>query len=280
MIRSARQLTFAALGAALLVSSAAPASAQTWTGFHIGGSVGRALQITDTDKFVEFDTDLDGSFMDTVRTVSGADAFSPGFCLGLAEGPQPSAGCADDEDGIDFGGRAGYDWQSGAVVFGALVDVSKADITSSVTAFSTTPAFYAFTREVNYIAAFRGRVGVDLGQLLVYGTGGPAWASLDETFTSSNGVNVFVPGKGVVTGVTAWGYQAGGGVELMLVDNVGIYTEYLFTSIDDRDDAVVRSQGPTSATNPFILVNPAGTDLRRTDRLDYQTFRAGLSIRF
>lgn len=31
-----------------------------------------------------FDTSLDGNFTDTVRTVAGADAFSPGFCGGAA----------------------------------------------------------------------------------------------------------------------------------------------------------------------------------------------------
>ena len=56
--------------------------------------------------------------------------------------------------------------------------------------------------------------------------------------------------------------------------------EYLFTSLNDKVDGTVRSQGPAPATNPFILVNAAGTDLRRKDRFEFQTLRVGLSYRF
>jgi len=37
-------------------------------------------------------------------------------------------------------------------------------------------------------------------------------------------------------------------------------------------------QGP--ATNPFILVNPAGTNMQRTDKFEFQAVRVGLSYRF
>ena len=234
----------------------------------------------DADEAVAFDTNLDGGFGDTIRTAAGADAFSPGFCAGIAMGSQPAAGCTEEEDGIDFGGRVGYDRQIGNLVIGALVDVSKADVTDGVSAFSTTPAFYAFAREVNYVAGLRGRIGVGNERVLVYGTGGGAWANIDHVFTSSNGVNTFVPAKDTATSDNSWGYQAGGGVELRLGTRWSVTGEYLFTSIDDRDEATVRTQGPAPATNPFILVNGSGTDLQRTDRFEFQALRLGLSYRF
>ena len=266
----------------LVFASAAPATAQAqnWTGAYAGVTIGAALQMDDADESVAFDTNLDGTFADTVRTVAGADAFSPGFCAGIAMGAQPAAGCSEDEDGIDFGGRVGYDRQMGRLVIGALVDVSKADITDGVSAFSTTPAFYAFGREVNYVAGLRGRIGVGNERVLVYGTGGGAMANIDHVFTTSNGVNTFVPAKNTSTSDNSWGYQAGGGVELRLGLRWSVTGEYLFTSIDDRDEATVRTQGPAPATNPFILVNASGTDLQRTDRFEFQALRLGLSYRF
>lgn len=265
---------------ALCLTAGSPADAQTWSGPYVGGTVGAGLQRDDASESVTFDTNLDGAFADTVRTAAGADAFSPGFCDGIAAAAQPSAGCADDEDGVDLGVRIGYDRQMGPLVVGGLVDLSRTDVTDGVSAFSTTPAFYAFSRELTYVAGFRGRVGVGSSRVLVYGTGGGAWGRIEHLFTTSNGVNAFVPAKDVEHSENSWGYQAGGGVEVRLGARLSVTGEYLFTSLDDGDEGTVRSQGPAPATNPFILVNPSGTDMRRTDRFEFQAVRAGLSYRF
>ena len=159
---------------ALALSSAVPAGAQTWTGGYLGGSIGTGIPRADAyaEETVLFDTNLDGTFSDTVRTAAGADAFSPGFCGGIAVGSLPSAGCVEDEDGIDIGGRAGYDWQMGGLVFGALVDISTTDVIDGVPAFSTTPAFYAFSRELNYVGGLRGRLGGGSDRVLVMAPAG------------------------------------------------------------------------------------------------------------
>ena len=119
-----RCITRAALASALTLAGSSLAAAQTtWTGPYVGATVGAGFQMDDADETVTFDTNLDGMFTDTVRTIAGVDAFSPGFCPGIATGPTPGAGCSEDEDGLDVGGRAGYDWQRGMLVVGALVDV-------------------------------------------------------------------------------------------------------------------------------------------------------------
>ena len=275
-----RFATRATTACALTVAMATMADAQTWTGPYLGATIGAGIQRDDAGETVGFDTNLDGDFADTVRTAAGADAFSPGFCGGIAMGSLPAAGCVEDEDGIDFGGRVGYDWQRGNIVVGALVDVSSTDVTDGVSAFSTTPAFYAFSRELKYVAGLRGRIGAGNNRVLVYGTGGGARANIDHVFTTSNGMNTFVPGKDATRSEDSWGYQAGGGVELRLGTRWSVTAEYLFTSIDDADQGTVRSQGPAPATNPFILVNASGTDLQRADKFEYHAVRAGLSYRF
>jgi len=87
----------------------------------------------------------------------------------------------------------------------------------------------------------RARVGVASGRALVYATGGAASGSVEHTFTTSNAANTFVPTD---TPRRAWGYQAGGGLEFKMGDRVSLFGEYLWTSLNDREDSTVRSQGP------------------------------------
>ena len=278
-----RRIVFVVPYAIVLSLCGSPASAQSWAGAYAGGAIGGGFQSNDAAETVRFDTNLDATFTDTVRTAAGADAFSPGFCGGLAKDATAAAGCTEDTNRVDFGGRVGYDWQVNRLVFGGLVDVSKTDVTDSVTAFSTTPAFYSLTRDVDYVAGFRGRVGVGGPRLLVYGTGGPAWASVQQTFTTSNAVNTFFPPAAAAQkgpSERVWGYQAGGGMELRMGARWTFTGEYIFTALDNREASTIRAQGPAPATNPFILVNGAGTDLQRTDSFEFHAVRAGLGVRF
>jgi outer membrane immunogenic protein len=274
----------------LLIGASASADAQPqWTGPYVGGFAGAILQNGDDSEEVEFDTDLDEDFGDTVRNVGGADVFSPGFCAGLATGPTPSADCDEDEDGFVLGGRVGYDWMTNGLVVGVVGDVAWPEATDSVSAFSTAPAFYAFTRELNTLAGLRVRVGAGGDRLIAYGTAGFAFGWIEHTFVTSSNVNSFVAinrdddddddgGDGNRDG--AAGYQVGGGLEWWIAERLTLSAEYLFTSLDDRDDGVIRAQGPAPAGNPFLLGDPDGTDLRRSDRFGVHALTVGLNFRF
>jgi opacity protein-like surface antigen len=266
------------VAAALSMCAGADISyAQNWTGPYVGGPVGFGMQLPNSaSKIVLFDKTLDGNFGDTVTTVTGANAFSPGFCNGAAVNALPATGCTKDDRSPDYGVRGGYDWQMGAFVVGAVGELSWMDQRSSVSAFSTTPAFYTLTRELDWLTGFRGRAGYGTDRVLVYGTGGLAWASVDHTFTTSNVVNTFVPSEN--EGV--WGYQAGGGVELLLGGRWSFGAEYLMTSLLDKDEYSVRAQGPAPATNAFILTNPGGTDFRRADQFEFYALRFTTGFRF
>lgn len=273
-----RTLIASSLGAVLLLGSSV-AFAQDWTGGYVGGHVGSSGQPGGSGERVVFDTNLDGSYDDTVRTVAGADAFGPGFCDGAAQGSTPADGCRGDSDGTDFGLRAGFDWQAGALVYGIVADYSRYNARDSVAAFSVTPAFYTFNRELDSTLAIRGRIGAAFGQSsenLVYLTAGPARGSISHSFETDNGANTFVE-RG---GGSANGYQAGVGYERRFSPTFSLGLEYLYTSLRDRD-YTVRSQGPAPATNPFILVNADGTDLRRSSgNFDVDSVRLTANFRF
>jgi outer membrane immunogenic protein len=267
---------------ALLAAFSAPALAQDagdWTGGYFGAYGGAQMDPDDSGDFIDFDTNLDGSFGDTVRTSGGADAFSPGFCDGVALDRTPAGGCADNSGGADFGLRGGYDWQSGNWVYGVVAEYGMNDARDAVSAFSTTPARYTMLRKVDGLFALRARVGFSFGESgenLFYGTAGYARANIENFFSTSNGVNTFT-NNGDSDGT---GWQAGLGYERRLSDEFSVGIEYLATRLDDGDYRV-RAQGPAPITNPFILVNSNGTDFRRSDdNFDLDTVRLTATFRF
>ena len=270
-----------------LAAAASPVLAQSddanskWSGAYLGASIGNTDPRSGDDATILFDTNLDGGFGDTVRTGAGADAFSPGFCGGLAAGRTPSAGCVGDKGGMTLGVRAGYDWQVGNFVFGALAEYSNYDdVRDGLTGFSTTPASYTFVRELDSSIALRARGGVAFGQnndWLAYATAGAVRAKISNSFQSSNTANAFSLSEGGDSN----GVQFGAGIERKLADNISVGLEYLRTRIDDEDARVLTSQGTAPLSNPFLLVNASGTNFRRSDdRFDLDTLQLTLNLRF
>lgn len=273
-------MRFSRLAPALVLALAplAPALAQdTWTGAYVGAYAGVASEPDDdADRFL-FDTNLDGSFGDTVRTATGADAFSPGFCDGVARDRTPAAGCAENTGGAEYGLRAGYDRQFGQWVLGAVLELGGNDVRDAVAAFSTTPARYTMLRKVDGMAALRARVGYAFDERqLAYASAGVARATIDTSFETSNGVNTFRDNNDQ----DADGTQFGIGYERRVGSNWSVGAEYVMTMLDD-DGYRVRASGPAPATNPFIIANPNGTDFARSDEdFDFGSLRLFANWRF
>jgi outer membrane immunogenic protein len=280
-----RTLAIAAL--AISASAAGAVSAQEWSGPYLSfGLAGDAID-DDDGEVTLFDTDLNGTFGDTVRTTGGADAFSSsatqaaGFCGGKANANNFGAGC-DDDDQIEAGfvGRAGWDWQMGGFVFGVLGEVAAVQSRDHATGFSITPANYQFARGIDGVVyAGRVRVGSPMGRVMPYVTAGYAFTEVEEAYTTTNGVNSFAP---VTNTSDADGFQFGGGLEYAVNDRISLGAEYLYTSLDVDDPLITRvGPGTAPATNPFLIVNPAGTDNRReSDEFNYHSVRLTVTARF
>lgn len=255
----------------------ASAQAQDWNGFYAGGSLGYNFQPGDKGETILFDKNLDGNFSDTITTAAGANAFSPGFCGGRANTALPADGCKTEKDDLEWSGRLGYDWQFDNIVIGGVAELSKHNINDSVSAFSTTPARYTMTRELNWSLAARVRAGFATDMSLIYLTGGWVHGDVDHTFSTSNAVNTFT----LSGGDSQNGYQYGAGFDWKLGDgNWAVGAEYLYTKLDD-DDFRVRAGGPAPATNPFILTNASGTDFARSgDKFSFSTVKVTLTYRF
>jgi outer membrane immunogenic protein len=276
--------TLSLLTAVAAISLAVPAMAQDgkrdtsqdFNGPYIGIVGGGTLQSNDPHETLIFDTNLDGTYGDTVNTATGDNAFAPGFCGGAAT-ETANVSCRNDKDGLEYLLRAGYDKRMGNFVLGAVLEGGRSEARDSVSGFSTTPASYTMSREADWQANARLRAGYTPGGgALFYVTGGGAYARLDNRFTTTNAVNSFAD-NGKTNG---WGYAAGGGAEVMLTKSLSLGLEYLYTDVKDDDYVVNVGPGTAAATNPF-LQNGAGTDIQRSDpHFRTHSVRGSLNLRF
>ncbi|MET1753949.1 outer membrane beta-barrel protein [Novosphingobium sp. RD2P27] len=266
----------------LATAVAVPVAAQDreahFDGPYIQVFGGASGQPADRGNGLVFDTDQDGTYGDTVSTVSGADAFSPGFCGGRARTGTPDAGCIADRDGVEYGGRIGYDRRMNNFVVGGLIEATGNRSVDGTSGFSTTPASYTSERSLDYNVSARLRAGYTPGGgMLFYVTGGGGMAKIDHQFRTTNTANSFQERR---DGKAVWGWQVGGGGELMVTDQISLGLEYLYNRYDDDKHYVEVGQGTAPATNPFLL-RSGGTRIQPSDtRFEYHSLRAVVGFRF
>lgn len=151
----------AALATATLVLGTAAASAQDWTGGYVGGSL---------------------AYVMSSATYCDNSSGPPYLCSDAADGlPEP------EPSGVMYGLTAGYNFQSGNIVYGIAGDLLFGDL-SDVAGDTISPSYGCTGAgcglEVSSIAMLRGRIGYDAGQIMPFATAGIAWT---EASAFSNG---------------------------------------------------------------------------------------------
>lgn len=170
-----------------------------------------------------------------------------GFYAGLNGGYGWSNSFGTDAKGAVYGAQLGYNWQTGAFVFGVEGDFQGTSIKASDTVGAVTAE-----AKISSFATVRGRIGYAFDRLMIYGTGG--WAYVDTKATLSAG--------GLSIDDSAWssGYAVGGGVEWAAWNRWSVKGEYLFVHSGD----VTLTLAGATATGNF----------------DTNIIRAGLNYRF
>jgi outer membrane immunogenic protein len=254
-------------------------SERYFDGPYISGAVGTERAADSRSDAFAFDIDRDGQFDDTVSTDTGLASFEPGFCSGAATSTTRT--CRKNRSDEGYAVRIGYDRHlgDGPIVAGLLVEGARLNVAEITSGYTIAPEFYSISREIDWAVTGRARLGIAPGdgRGLFYVTGGAGFARIRSGFDTSNAINVFTPSN-----EKGWefGWQGGGGAEIMLTRNVGIGLEYLYSNYDGKDYAVRAAQGTAADNNPFLL--PAGqSDFRLSnDRMDFHAFRATASLRF
>ena len=176
----------------------APAAAMDWSGFYLGGHLGGG------------------------RSNDGwSDPFGP------TPAPLGSVNVAGFGDTIHAGGplgggQIGFNLQSGQWVFGVAADASAADLRGENTCFSGIGGINC-QRVVNAFGAITGRVGYAFDRSLAYAKGGAAWTRTTYELNGNTGALTLGSGS---TGMTSWGWTAGGGIEYALTSNWTTFLEY------------------------------------------------------
>jgi outer membrane immunogenic protein len=163
------------------------------------------------------------------------------------------------------GVHGGYNWQMGQAVFGVEGDYSWVNAKSSTTfAEDATdgPGFDTVSAKLRSLASVRGRAGVVVGNLMVYGTAGWGWARTNFSFDDQGTIlHVSRTTSGIVGGVGAEWYLTSVGPGSLL-----LRTEYLHYAF-----------GGQSLTTFFNGDDSAGVH-KAPDSVD--VVRAGLTWKF
>jgi outer membrane immunogenic protein len=159
--------------------------------------------------------------------------------------------------GFTGGGQIGYNYQVGHLVLGIEADFNYLDLSRTVNSRSG-----AVTSDVSggFVGSVRPRLGLAWGPLLVYGTGGLAYGSIDSTITGNHANTLSASSTDM-----RLGWVAGGGLEYALNRNWSIRAEYLHTDLGRVD-----LSGVALDTNTYIW----------RDHLTDNVVRLGVNFRF
>lgn len=164
-------------------------------------------------------------------------------------------------DGVIGGAQVGYNYALGNVVIGAEADFDGSSMRSAgvIGGLLFTGTTATLTSRTNYVGTARGRFGYAFDRLLVYGTGGFAYANVRATAVA--------PEIGMATGntTTHTGYAVGGGIEFAVTRNLLLRAEYLRIDCGKRE--IARTDDENLA-------------YRFTERPVYNVARVGLSYLF
>lgn len=199
-----------------------------------------------------------GSADDTV-TNTGTDTDGGGLGTVLAAGALP-ASVKVGYDGFIGGGQIGYNWSvANNFVFGLEADIdgiANAKKTLTV-AFPGSVAFVpfstAYTREIDWLATVRGRLGIAVApSFLLYGTGGLAvgQVKIGNQFICA----VCAPPASTesttsaLVSTTATGWTAGAGGEWMVTPQLSVKAEYLFVDLGRHSSTITYTYGANTST--------------------------------
>jgi outer membrane immunogenic protein len=120
------------------------------------------------------------------------------------------------------GAQAGYNWQSGSVVYGVEADIAgtglKSTMNTTLQSVFIPPPTAATSSSIDWYGTVRGRLGWATGPVMFYGTGGLAYGrtSVNSTLTD----NILLTSLNSQSSSVKAGWVAGFGIEYLLRPNL------------------------------------------------------------
>jgi len=236
----------------------------TWTGFYAGVNAGGIF----------------GASTDTVEP-TGCFTNTAILCGGpLSNNPLRTDTGNLNGSGFTAGGQAGYNWQTGAWVYGVETDFNYSSLnpTDSVSRALAAPLVGTLTHSVNekldWFGTLRGRFGyTPAPQWLLYATGGLAYGHINSSSSVmfSAGTDTYV---GSISKVRV-GWTAGGGAEYAFSPNWSFKAEYLYMDLGSFNYANTCTS-PAVICTGFAQAPSYQTDLKVREHI----VRVGLNYRW
>jgi outer membrane immunogenic protein len=241
----------------------APVAGYNWTGFYVGGNLGGVTE-----------------------HASGTSDFNDVAGIPVLNPTNPQSNSFSNTHFVG-GVQAGYNWQfDPRWVLGVEADWERTrtgysfcrqtDITSLACA-DNGDGFETIKSTTDWIATARARLGVTVGNVLLYGTGGAAWGHIETTLSQS----CLVGGCGATSSAThaassisstiKAGWVAGLGAEAALGHNWSVRTEWLHIDLGTIGNSL------TTVGN-FVFPSTQTTTWSRAER--YDQFRIGFNYKF
>jgi outer membrane immunogenic protein len=254
-----------ALGADMSVPGGAPWAVPSWTGCYIGVNLGG---VTGSDK------DRWTNIAETGSAAGVGAGATTGFAVGAATVLPAAANATLNGSGFSGGGQLGCIVQSDSWVWGAEADIQYTELDSSRTATSLGTATIVqgqITESFSsrWLSTVRGRLGYAMGPVLLYGTGGIAFADVhyaDQVCFPTAG---FRGCNTASSNETRIGFAAGGGIEWEFAPSWSVKAEYLFVDL-----------GTTNFDSAFSDPRFTSATITHNHHLTENLGRVGLNVRF
>jgi outer membrane immunogenic protein len=222
----------------------APPPVFTWTGVYLGGQIGYAWA-NDPSDVVFFAPPPPPLPPITPPTIGNPFGYSP--------------------QGVIGGAHIGYNLQIQQWVIGLEGSVDGTSLSRSV--FEPVSGFTVGTRS-DVQGSIRGRAGIAFDRVLLYATGGVAFAGITDNYTDVTGVVTGSPGATSSFSKTRVGWTVGGGLEYAVTNNWSVRAEYRYSDFGRYTDF------------PLAAFVPAGGTLFVRHHLTENQVQAGFSYKF
>ena len=154
-----------------------------------------------------------------------------------------SNSCTTSATGFTAGVQVGYDWQSRYFVYGVVADWTWTNLKHTLTSNTPgEPSSVTFMQaKVDWLATFRGRMGLAVDDTLVYFTGGVALADVKSSIGFPNCDSSKFCSNGLSKVQAGW--VAGLGVEHKFNQNWSVFTEFLYYDLGHASASTQSASG-------------------------------------
>lgn len=233
---------------AMLLATSARGEEYRWTGGYVG---------------------LQGSWVDSVKT---GELFYEDINVMGPAGTEVDLGT----EGFLGGALIGYTYQMSALVIGAEADISFGSVEGSQLYTMPGGAYkWQIESQLNMLATARAKLGLALGPVLIYGTGGVAFADFaaDKEVTSNDGHPWSTTALDHANDNHV-GLVYGAGVEWQITKNLTVKGEYLRADFGKEDGLFSGTAYPGTPSEMEYSSDSYSGDIQM------DIVRAGLNYRF